>query len=258
MKKLFIGVVAMAATLFVGCGQSFYPTDNHNLVATNVNISEANFRVVGLVEGKAKATYILGIGGLSGKALRANAYSDMVRNANLKGSQMVVNATISQTHYGFVPFRWTQMVKYQGTIIEFISSHQPSIAEVCEESKIQPTVSSVKNSRLAPSTKKEVKKSAKVADKKPTDKKVVKEYIETSVKEDVAKEIDSMSKSKRNRYLTDIISRLDRLCSRPKLIQENGDKIEDLMARLKYILDNYDCGTSPHKSYKKFMDKLSE
>lgn len=252
MKRLFIGVVAMAATLFVGCGQSFYPTDNHNLVATNVNISEANFRVVGLVEGKAKATYILGIGGLSGKALRSNAYSDMVRNANLKGSQMVVNATISQTHYGFVPFRWTQMVKYQGTIIEFINANQPSVSVTSEESKAQPVASSVKTSRVAPSTKKEVKKSAKVDDKK-----AVKESAGKSVNEDVAKEIDSMSKSKRNSYLTDLVSRLNRLCSRTKLIDENRDKIEDMLASMKYILDNYDCSKSAYKSYEKYVEKLS-
>lgn len=258
MKRLFIGVVAMAATLFVGCGQSFYPTDNHNLIATNVNISEANFRVVGLVEGKAKATYILGIGGLSGKALRSNAYSDMVRNANLKGSQMVVNATISQTHYGFVPFRWTQTVKYQGTIIEFINSNQPSVSVTSEESNIQPIASSVKTSRVAPPTIKKVKKSEKVDDKKQTDRKVVKEYIGTSVKEEVAKEIDSMSKSKRNSYMADLISRLNRLCSRTKLINENRDKIEDMMATMKYILDNYECSKSAYKSYEKYVENLSE
>lgn len=261
MKKLFIGVVAMATTLFVGCGQSFYPTDNHNLVATNVNISEANFRVVGLVEGRAKATYILGIGGLSGKALRSNAYSDMVRNANLTGSQMIVNATISKNHYGFVPFRWTQMVKYQGTVIEFINPNQTA-SIVNDEPKVQPTTNVVKTSKVAPSTINEEKKGSKDIEKKQV--KMAKKieepaltFVTKSISEEAINEIDSMSKSKRKSYLSDLISRLDKLCSRRQLIEDNRGRIEDLMARLQYILENYDCGKAAHKSYEKYVEKLS-
>ena len=111
--------IVLVAILFVGCGHSFYPTDNHNFVTINVNLSDDNFRVVGIAEGKASATYVLGIGGLSKRALRSNAYTEMIKNANLVGSQMVVNATIEQKIRGFFPFVVVTAVKYQGVVIEF-------------------------------------------------------------------------------------------------------------------------------------------
>lgn len=114
-----MAVIVLAATLFVGCGHSFYPTDNHNFVTTNINLSEGNFHVVGVAEGKASATYVLGIGGLSKRAIRSNAYTEMVQNANLTGSQMIVNATIESKIRGVAPFWVVTEVKYQGIIIEF-------------------------------------------------------------------------------------------------------------------------------------------
>ena len=119
MRKFFMVAIVLVAILFVGCGHSFYPTDNHNFVTTNVNLSDDNFRVVGIAEGKASATYVLGIGGLSKRALRSNAYTEMIKNANLVGSQMVVNATIEQKIRGFFPFVVVTAVKYQGVVIEF-------------------------------------------------------------------------------------------------------------------------------------------
>lgn len=262
MKKLFIGVVAMATTLLVGCGQSFYPTDNHNLVATNVHISEANFRVVGLVEGQAKATYILGIGGLSGKALRSNAYADMVRNANLKGSQMIVNATIHQMHYGLPPFRWTQTVKYQGTVIEFINPNQPSDSVYDSEPKVKTTV---RTSNVAPQTKKNMEHPKKKKDKKSAtddkEREVKANKVEISVKslgETKMKEIDSMSKFKRENYLTDLSGRINRLCGNTKSISENRGRIEEMMAEMKYILDKYESRQAFYNSYNKYVEKLNE
>lgn len=245
----------MATTLLVGCGQSFYPTQNHNLVTTNVNISEANFRVVGLVEGQAKASYVLGIGGLSGKALRSNAYADMVRNANLKGSQMIVNATIHQMHYGLPPFRWTQTVKYQGTVIEFINPNQPN--DSVNESDT--------NKKLTPITKKNMDRPEKKKDKKSaTDNKkreVKTDKVEISAEslgETKMKEIDSMSKFKRENYLTDLSGRINRLCGNTKSISENRGRIEEMMAEMKYILDKYESRQSFHNAYSRYAEKLQK
>lgn len=258
----------MAATLLVGCGQSFYPTDNHNLVATNVNISEANFRVVGLVEGQAKATYILGIGGLSGKALRSNAYSDMVRNAKLKGSQMIVNATIHQMHYGFLPFRWTKTVKYQGTVIEFVNPAQPTASVADSAPVVSRSDSPAKTSKVAPTPKKKVdhatkrdaEPKAKKREVKPAKIEVEKPQIavDSELNESKKKEIDSMSKFRRENYLTDLSNRINRLCSKPKQIAENSEKIEAMLAEMRYILENYECRQSYQNSYNKFVEKLSK
>ena len=263
MKKLFIGVVAMATTLLVGCGQSFYPTDNHNLVATNVHISEANFRVVGLVEGQAKATYILGIGGLSGKALRSNAYSDMVRKANLKGSQMIVNATIHQMHYGLLPLRWTQTVKYQGTVIEFINPNQPN--DSVNESDTNKKLTPITKKKAEPAPKKNMERPEKKKDKKSaTDNKkreVKTDKVEISAEslgETKMKEIDSMSKFKRENYLTDLSTRINRLCGSKKSINENRERIEEMMTEMKYILEKYECRQAFYNSYNKYVETLNE
>lgn len=119
MKRLIMTVVVVLSTMLVGCGHSFYPTDNHNVATTNVNIGEGNFHVVGMAEGTARATYVFGIGGLSRKAVKSNAYAEMVQNADLQGSQMIVNATIETKTRGFAPFVVKHEVKYHGLIIEF-------------------------------------------------------------------------------------------------------------------------------------------
>lgn len=72
-------------------------TANFNNNVTNVTLSQKNYKVVGLVTGKAQATYVLGIGGLSHKALVAMAKADMLKQANLMGSaRAVVNVTTEE------------------------------------------------------------------------------------------------------------------------------------------------------------------
>ena len=82
-------------------------------------MTQKNFKVVGQVQGEASATYICGIGGLSKKALNANAVSEMYKNANLTGSQTIINVYVKETVGGVIPFYAKNTYIASGTIIEF-------------------------------------------------------------------------------------------------------------------------------------------
>jgi hypothetical protein len=89
--------VILVTILLSSCGMNTALTANFNNNVTNVTLSQKNYKVVGLVTGKAQATYVLGIGGLSHKALVAMAKADMLKQANLMGSaRAVVNVTTEE------------------------------------------------------------------------------------------------------------------------------------------------------------------
>ena len=92
---------------------------NQNVAQTNVELSRKNYRVIGTVEDQASITRVLGIGGLSRKAIKANSHAEMVKNANLKGSQALINVTTDTKTRGFVPFYTKNVYTTHGQIIEF-------------------------------------------------------------------------------------------------------------------------------------------
>jgi hypothetical protein len=63
---------------------------NLNQNATQVELSEANFKVVEKVQGSSTAKYIFGIGGLSNRSLFGNAQADMFNRAKLEGKPSVI------------------------------------------------------------------------------------------------------------------------------------------------------------------------
>ena len=120
MKKLFILALTLGALMLTGCAAHIYSAKNANLSQTEVVLSQKNFRVVGMAEGHASATYICGIGGLSKKAIRSNAVSEMFKGANLKGSQAIININVKQAVGGVPPFFTRHTYIATGTIVEFI------------------------------------------------------------------------------------------------------------------------------------------
>lgn len=120
MKKNLLGAALIACTIAItSCATSNNHLSNQNINQTNVVLSEANYKVVGQVEGNAKSRYILGIGGMSKKSMRQNAYSDMVKAARLSGSQALINVNYT-SKYKYVPFYYMRSMKAEATIIEFI------------------------------------------------------------------------------------------------------------------------------------------
>jgi hypothetical protein len=120
MKKFLSRIVmAVAAVLlFASCGVTQDLTKNMNLNQTNVVLSQKNFHVVKNVEAEASATYVFGIGGLSKKALYNNAVAELTKNANLTGSQALINVTVKNSAKVILCFG---KVTYhaEGTVVEF-------------------------------------------------------------------------------------------------------------------------------------------
>ena len=120
MKKILsrVAMAVAAVLLLASCGISDNLTTNANLNQTNVVLSQKNFHVVKTVEAKASATYVFGIGGLSKKALHANAVAELTKKANLTGSQALVNVTVKNSAKFFFVCG-TITYHAEGTVIEF-------------------------------------------------------------------------------------------------------------------------------------------
>lgn len=117
MKKIIIILTLAVAVLCVSsCGAASAVSNNYN--ETKVVLSENNFTVVGQAYGEASATYICGIGGLGKKALYSNAIDEMTRNANLTGSQTLVNITTSTALQNFWVYQKITCIA-TATVIEF-------------------------------------------------------------------------------------------------------------------------------------------
>jgi hypothetical protein len=118
--------VILIVILFSSCGMNTALTANLNNNVTNVTLSQKNYKVVGLVTGKAQATYVLGIGGLSHKALVAMAKADMLKQANLMGSaRAVVNVTTEENLVQILfPIYFRKEVYVQAHVIEFVGGGQ--------------------------------------------------------------------------------------------------------------------------------------
>ena len=90
----------------------------HNLPETKLILQDGNYHIVGQVEGEYSATYILGCGGLSKKALTTNAISEMYKNANLTGNQQIINITTTTSIENGVGYSKPRAIA-RGYIIEF-------------------------------------------------------------------------------------------------------------------------------------------
>ena len=84
-----------------------------------VILREDNFRVVGMAEATTSVKRILGIGGISRSAVRENAVAELFKNANLTGSQTIVNITERVSLTGVPPFFTRHTITTVGTIVEF-------------------------------------------------------------------------------------------------------------------------------------------
>lgn len=128
MKKLII-LAAIAATLsLTGCssyGRYVNQTKNTNLIQTQVVLSNANFKVVKNVQ-----TIVLYKGStyrFSSQQLWNSAYAALLKEANLQGSQALINVTVEQvqrvrgvkTPDGYMDTSGYQSVQVSGTVIEF-------------------------------------------------------------------------------------------------------------------------------------------
>ena len=121
MKNLKIAIVlTLTAFLFQGCGIHSTLVGNLNGNMTNVELTRKNFTVLERISGTSTATCIMGIGGLSNKALIEKAKADMLSRHNLTGgSKAIVNLTVEE-HVSMVLFFYVKRtVTVSAHLIEF-------------------------------------------------------------------------------------------------------------------------------------------
>jgi len=121
MKKIGIYSVLLLLTTFLSsCGVGRALVINHNQNATEVHLSGNNFKVIDQVSGSSEASYVLAIGGMSKRQLYENAYSKMMKNANLlNGSKAIINVMTEEHFGGFAPFFVRRTITVSAQVVEF-------------------------------------------------------------------------------------------------------------------------------------------
>ncbi len=117
LKCLFIFIPLCG---LISCGISQTATRNVTNINTNVDLSRKNFVVLGNVSGSTNNWFLFGLGGLISKNLLGEAYREMERNAELKGTSRVIINVTYDVHYTWVLIYSQYKIKATGTVIEFI------------------------------------------------------------------------------------------------------------------------------------------
>lgn len=116
----YLCVIAVCATTLTSCGLGSALTSNQNSLQTNVILSKNNYKVVKIITGEEKATYVLGIGCLSSRGLRDNATAIMIKNAELEGkAQAIVNTQVTVRTAIITPLFIKKIATAQAQVIEF-------------------------------------------------------------------------------------------------------------------------------------------
>ena len=121
MKKFSIYFTVLVLTSFLSsCGISTALVTNHNQNATEVHLSSNNFKVIDQVSGSSEDSYILSIGGTNKRQLYENAYSTMMKKANLlNGSKAIINVMSEEHISGFFPFYDRRTITVSAQVVEF-------------------------------------------------------------------------------------------------------------------------------------------
>ena len=121
MKNIGIYTVLLLLTAFISsCGIGAAFVTNHNQNATEVHLSENNFKVIDQVSGSSEVSYVLLIGGMDRRQLYENAYSTMLKKANLlNGSKAIINVMTEEHVNGFAPFFVRRTITVSAQVVEF-------------------------------------------------------------------------------------------------------------------------------------------
>ena len=121
MKKIFIVLVVIVAITMASCSTGRYVgnSKNLNMNQTQVVLSEANFKVVKTVQ-----THVVFKQGMkfSAEQLQQSAYAALLKEANLTGSQVLINVTMEQVQRvkGVYMPKEDNAILVTGTVIEFL------------------------------------------------------------------------------------------------------------------------------------------
>ncbi len=120
-QKIFVyTVLLLLATFLNSCGIGHAYVTNHNQNATEVHLSENNFKVIDQVSGSSETSYVMAIGGTNKRQLYENAYSTMMKKANLlNGSKAIINVMTEEHVSGFAPFFVRRTITVSAQVVEF-------------------------------------------------------------------------------------------------------------------------------------------
>jgi len=121
MKKIGIySVLLLVTAILSSCGVGIALVTNHNQNATEVHLSANNFKVVDQVSGSSEQSYIFAIGGINKRQLYENAYSTMMKKANLlNSSKAIINVMTEEYVSGFAPFFVRRTITVSAQVVEF-------------------------------------------------------------------------------------------------------------------------------------------
>ncbi|MGM9745437.1 MAG: DUF6567 family protein [Paludibacteraceae bacterium] len=145
MRKFSFLLLPFVAILMTGCwgyNGAVYPNYAQEQTRVHIDLNSNNFRVVGIATGESEIKSVFGITRKSRLEswCKSSALSKMYENAQLKGSQKIidVNCFASVRH---TPFVWITYAKATGVIIEFLepgSVAAPAVAQPVVTSAPQP------------------------------------------------------------------------------------------------------------------------
>lgn len=125
MKKInqrivIYSLLLLLVTFLNSCGIGHAYVTNNNQNTTEVHLSENNFKVIDQVSGSSETSYLLAIGGMKKSELYENAYSTMMKKANLlNGSKAIINVMTEEHVSGFAPFYVSRTITVSAQVIEF-------------------------------------------------------------------------------------------------------------------------------------------
>lgn len=114
-----LALVALVA-LMSSCGINYALVEHQNQNATQVKLSQNNYKVVERVSGTADVSYVLIFGGLKKKQLYSTAYSKMLEAAKLENSSKAVINVLTEEHMGGLPpFFTKRTLTVSAYVVEF-------------------------------------------------------------------------------------------------------------------------------------------
>nr|WP_298654995.1 DUF6567 family protein [uncultured Flavobacterium sp.] len=117
MKKIKLLSFLVVITMMTSCMATFSGGLNNG---TTTNLSSANFSYSTMnVEGKSRATYVLGIGGNDRMSLINEAKQDLLQKHNLKSNQALANVTTSFKNSNFLGLMIIVECTISADIVEF-------------------------------------------------------------------------------------------------------------------------------------------
>ena len=121
MKKIGIYSMLLLLTgLLNSCGISGAYVTNQNQNATQVHLNSNNFKVIDQVSGSSETSYVLAFGGMNKRQLYENAYSAMMKKANLLNSSKAIINVLTEEHVsGFAPFFVKRTITVSAQVVEF-------------------------------------------------------------------------------------------------------------------------------------------